>query len=61
MTDKSERIACAVATANGFAMPIRSAQSAACKRPEFTAEPYRQIVRLWLAGLRLLQAPIFLL
>lgn len=59
MTEQSERIACAVATANGFAMPIRASQ--APRVSQTCDDPYWQLVRLWLASLRLLHGPFFLM
>ena len=57
---ESAKIACAVATASGFAMPIRISQSAAEAKQDF-GDPYRQLVRLWIAGLRLLSGQFFLM
>jgi hypothetical protein len=61
MTEQSERIACAVATANGFAMPIRASQAAVGANQTCGDDPYRQFVRLWLASLRLLHGQFFLM
>jgi hypothetical protein len=60
MTEQAERIACAVATANGFAMPIRASQPPASET-QAGHDPYWQLVRLWLASVRLLHGPFFVM
>jgi hypothetical protein len=61
MTEQSKRIACAVATANGFAMPIRASQTPAGASQLCSEDPYRQFLRLWLASVRLLHGQFFLM
>jgi hypothetical protein len=61
MTEQSERIACAVATANGFAMSIRASQTPAGAGQVCSDDPYRQFLRLWLASVRLLHGQFFLM
>ena len=60
MTEQSERIACAVATANGFAMPIRASQPPARANQAYH-DPYWQLIRLWLASMRLLHGQFFMM
>mgnify|MGYP003291406156 CR=1 FL=1 len=61
MTEQSERIVCAVATANGFAMPIRASQTPVGTSQACSDDPYRQFLRLWLASVRLLHGQFFLM
>jgi ABC-type Fe2+-enterobactin transport system substrate-binding protein len=61
MTEQPERIVCAVATINGFAMPIRASQAPASASQLYSDDPYRQFLRLWLASVRLLHGQFFLM
>jgi hypothetical protein len=55
MTERSDRVTCAVATANGFAMSIRISQATACANRTIDEKAYEEeFVRWWWEAVRVL-------